>query len=173
MGPPVRVSLDATAIPARPAGGGRYVVELARALGTRPDVDVTVLARRGDGGRWRALPGDSVVEQAPASRPARLAWEQVVLPRQLGRLPVDLHHAPHYTMPRRARLPTVVTIHDLTFFDHPEWHERVKAPPRQRPRVRERGHGGASRHPPGTGRAGARDPPRRRPRSLPADGRRR
>ena len=128
MGPPVRVSLDATAIPARPAGGGRYVVELARALGTRPDVDVMVLARRGDGGRWRALPGDSVVEQAPASRPARLAWEQVVLPRQLGRLPVDLHHAPHYTMPRRARLPTVVTIHDLTFFDHPEWHERVKAP---------------------------------------------
>jgi glycosyltransferase involved in cell wall biosynthesis len=23
-------------------------------------------------------------------------------------------------------LPTVVTVHDLTFFDHPEWHERSK-----------------------------------------------
>ncbi len=29
-------------------------------------------------------------------------------------------------MPERARLPQVVTIHDLTFFDHPEWHEKSK-----------------------------------------------
>jgi glycosyltransferase involved in cell wall biosynthesis len=25
-----------------------------------------------------------------------------------------------------AKLPRVVTVHDLTFFDHPEWHEKVK-----------------------------------------------
>jgi len=29
-------------------------------------------------------------------------------------------------MPFRAAMPVVVTIHDLTFFDHPEWHERSK-----------------------------------------------
>jgi glycosyltransferase involved in cell wall biosynthesis len=29
-------------------------------------------------------------------------------------------------MPERARLPIVVTVHDMTFFDHPEWHERSK-----------------------------------------------
>jgi glycosyltransferase involved in cell wall biosynthesis len=29
-------------------------------------------------------------------------------------------------MPERSRLPRVVTIHDLTFLDHPEWHERSK-----------------------------------------------
>jgi len=29
-------------------------------------------------------------------------------------------------MPELARLPAVVTIHDCTFFDHPEWHERSK-----------------------------------------------
>ena len=38
----------------------------------------------------------------------------------------DVWHAPHYTMPRRGRTPTVVTIHDLTFFTNPEWHERSK-----------------------------------------------
>jgi glycosyltransferase involved in cell wall biosynthesis len=48
------------------------------------------------------------------------------LPRLLDRLGVEVHHGPHYTMPERARLPRVVTIHDLTFFDHPEWHERKK-----------------------------------------------
>ena len=120
------VSLDVSAIPAQPAGAGRYVVELARALGRRDDVELTVVARRADGARWRALGGVNVVEQAPQPRPVRLLWEQVGLPRLLAQLAVDVHHGPHYTMPRRARVPQVVTIHDLTFFDHPEWHERAK-----------------------------------------------
>ena len=29
-------------------------------------------------------------------------------------------------MPLRLGIPAVVTVHDLTFFDHPEWHERSK-----------------------------------------------
>jgi len=124
----VRTSLDATAIPDRPAGGGRYVLELASALARRDDVDVTVVTRRGDGARWRELGRTSVVERAPAARPLRLMWEQVALPRLLRDLAVDVHHGPHYTMPQRASLPKVVTIHDVTFFEHPEWHERSKAP---------------------------------------------
>ena len=126
--PRVRVSLDVSAIPERPAGGGRYVVELTKALAVRADTKITAVARRGDGERWRALPGVDVTEGAPASRPMRLAWEQVALPGLLRRLNVDLHHGPHYTMPERASLPKVVTVHDVTFFEHPEWHERVKAP---------------------------------------------
>jgi len=106
----VRVSLDATAVPARPVGAGRYVLELASALSHRDDVDLVV------------------VDKAPSLRPLRLAWEQVRLPGVLRGLSVDVHHAPHYTMPERARVPTVVTIHDMTFFDHPEWHERKKTP---------------------------------------------
>jgi glycosyltransferase involved in cell wall biosynthesis len=39
---------------------------------------------------------------------------------------VDVWHSPHYTMPHRAVTPTVVTIHDMTFFTNPEWHERSK-----------------------------------------------
>jgi glycosyltransferase involved in cell wall biosynthesis len=58
----------------------------------------------------------------------RLAWEQVSLPGVVRGLDIDVHHGPHYTMPERASLPKVVTVHDMTFFDHPEWHERVKAP---------------------------------------------
>ena len=55
-------------------------------------------------------------------------------------------------MPERSRVPCVVTIHDCTFFDHPEWHVRSKALlfrrairhaclHAARPRLRERGHG--------------------------------
>jgi glycosyltransferase involved in cell wall biosynthesis len=42
-------------------------------------------------------------------------------------LDLEVHHGPHYTMPSRAPLPCAVTIHDCTFFDHPEWHVRTKA----------------------------------------------
>ena len=127
---PVRVSVDATAVPERPGGAGRYVIELVAALAGLDTVDLTVVCRRGDEARWR--PGrDSapvtVAEAGPSRRPVRLAWEQVVLPRLLSRLAVDVHHAPHYTMPHLAGLPTVVTVHDLSFFSHPEWHERTKA----------------------------------------------
>ncbi|MBV8981545.1 MAG: glycosyltransferase family 4 protein [Acidimicrobiia bacterium] len=120
----VRVSLDATAIPARPVGAGRYVLELASAMSKREDVELVVVSRRGDGARWPS----PVVERAPRPRPLRLLWEQTALPRVLRELHVDVHHAPHYTMPERSRVPAVVTVHDMTLFDHPEWHERKKVP---------------------------------------------
>jgi len=124
---PVAVSLDVSAVPDNPSGAGRYTIDLAAALSRRDDVALTFVARSGDGARWEALsPGAQVVARAPRSRPLRLAWEQVRLPRLLRSLPVKAHHAPHYTMPESSDLPTVVTIHDLTFFDHPEWHERGK-----------------------------------------------
>ncbi len=126
----VRVSLDATAVPAKPGGAGRYVLNLAAEL-TGPDladeVEVTVVCRQGDRARWEAKAGAGrVVDVAPARRPLRLAWEQTALPHLLNRMPVDVHHGPHYTMPVAARGPSVVTVHDLSFFSHPEWHQPAK-----------------------------------------------
>jgi glycosyltransferase involved in cell wall biosynthesis len=126
---PLELSLDVSAVPATPAGAGRYTVELAAALLDRTDVDLTVVARHHDAARWgRLAPArrPTVAAVAPGPRPLRLAWEQVGLPGVLRRAAVDVHHGPHYTMPERARLPVVVTVHDCTFFDHPEWHERSK-----------------------------------------------
>jgi glycosyltransferase involved in cell wall biosynthesis len=125
----LRVSLDVSAVPVDPRGAGRYTLELAKALGRRDDLALTLVARTGDAGRWASLlPAASVLASAPGPRPLRLAWEQVALPSVLRRQPLDVHHGPHYTMPERARLPVVVTVHDLTFFDHPQWHERAKVP---------------------------------------------
>ena len=126
----MRVSLDVTAVPAAPAGAGRYVLELASALVRRPDGDpeLSLVARHDDGARWRGVVGrrGRVDAAAPSARPLRLAWEQAVMPGRLVRAGATVHHAPHYTMPERSRLPAVVTVHDCTFFDHPEWHERAK-----------------------------------------------
>ncbi len=123
----MRVCLDATAVPGRPAGAGRYVLDLAGALAQRDDVKATVMCRRGDEARWQSGPGDNLaLGRAPSQRPLRLAWEQLRLPAILDRLPVDVHHGPHYTMPERASLPQVVTVHDLTLLEHPSWHEPAK-----------------------------------------------
>jgi glycosyltransferase involved in cell wall biosynthesis len=121
------VSVDATAIPTAAAGAGQYALEIVRALDRRDDVSLTVITRRADASRWRArAPRASVVPLAPEARPLRLAWEQVLLPRRLRSLPVAVHHGLHYTMPERASLPVVVTVHDCTYFDHPEWHQPAK-----------------------------------------------
>ena len=118
----MKVALDASAIPDPPGGAGRYVLALAGALHRRDDVDLTVVSRKGDVARWPA----PVLDRAPARRPLRLAWEQVGLPQAVRGLRADVHHGPHYTMPLALGLPAVVTIHDLSFFTHPEWHQRTK-----------------------------------------------
>lgn len=123
----VAVALDATAVPDRPAGAGRYVLDLAAALARRDDVALNIVSRSGDDGRWRSRsPGAVVHGRAPAQRPLRLVWEQLRLPEVLARLSVDVHHGPHYTMPERATLPRVVTVHDLSLVEHPGWHQPAK-----------------------------------------------
>lgn len=122
----LRILLDVSAVPAQPVGAGVYTMALASGLARHGGVELHLLARRGDE-RWPAVaPGAVVHSWAPQRRPARLAWEQVGAGRVTDRLAPDVYHGPHYTLPLRTRARTVVTVHDLTFFDHPEWHERAK-----------------------------------------------
>jgi glycosyltransferase involved in cell wall biosynthesis len=125
---PLAMTLDVSAVPAQPGGAGYYTMALASGLAARDDVALTLLARRGDTERWPVLAGRASLRAAvPASRPGRLVFEQLGFPSTLRSLGVALHHGPHYTMPHRAPVPCVVTIHDCTFFDHPEWHLPTKA----------------------------------------------
>jgi glycosyltransferase involved in cell wall biosynthesis len=123
----LRVSVDVSAVPSEPAGAGRYTLDLVATLAGRDDLVLHLIARAGDEDRWTAMgPAVTVHAEVPRPRPLRLAWEQARLPQLLSRLAVDVHHSPHYTMPESADVPRVVTVHDLTFYDHPEWHQRSK-----------------------------------------------
>jgi glycosyltransferase involved in cell wall biosynthesis len=123
----VRVLLDVSAVPARPVGAGMYTVALASGLSAHRAVDLHLLTRHDDAERWVGLaPTATVHASAPARRPVRLAWEQARGPALADHVRADVWHGPHYTMPLRASVPCAVTVHDLTFFDHPEWHERSK-----------------------------------------------
>jgi glycosyltransferase involved in cell wall biosynthesis len=123
----VRVLLDVSAVPARPVGAGVYTIAIAHGLDGRGDVELHLLTRHADGKRWSSIaPGAVVHADAPDPRPLRVAWEQLGAPKLARAVRPDVWHGPHYTMPLRVSVPTVVTVHDLTFFDHPEWHERSK-----------------------------------------------
>ncbi|MGX7680709.1 glycosyltransferase family 4 protein [Jatrophihabitans sp. DSM 45814] len=129
----MRVLLDATAIPADRGGVGRYLDGLIPALAARarsnsaPDLHLTVACQGRDAELYRRT--GAAVLVAPgriAGRAQRLAWEQTGLPRMVRAHSIDVVHSPHYTMPVLAGVPTVVTLHDATFFSDPVLHTAVK-----------------------------------------------
>ncbi len=123
----MRLALDVSAVPARPVGAGVYTLNLVRALAALGEAELHLVARRDDGRRWAELAPDATCHaSAPAARPGRLVWEQARAPALAARHGTDVWHGPHYTLPLRLAAPGVVTVHDLTFFEHPEWHERSK-----------------------------------------------
>jgi glycosyltransferase involved in cell wall biosynthesis len=124
-----RVLLDATAIPGERGGVGRYVDNLVEALDAA-GAALSVVCQHADAETFaRLAPHSRIILTAEelGSRPARLAWEQTTLPRLARRLPVDVIHSPHYTMPLAASVPSVVTLHDATFFSDRSLHVGVKA----------------------------------------------
>jgi len=123
------VLVDATCVPADRGALGRYVDGLVQAL-AEAGADLALACQRADEERYaRLLPGARIVPGPPAiaHRPARLAWEQSGLPLVATQVEAKVIHSPHYSMPLRPGLPTVVTIHDLAFFTAPDTHSPVTA----------------------------------------------
>jgi glycosyltransferase involved in cell wall biosynthesis len=123
----LEVAIDVSAIPKRTAGAGYYVVELVRALAKRGDLSLAIVSRRDDETRWQIGERTSTFALAPPSAAGRLAFGEVGLARALSRrVHPDVVHGPHYTLPARSQTPAAVTVHDLTLWDRPEWHDRSK-----------------------------------------------
>jgi len=114
----MRIAIDASAVPRQMAGAGVYTYQLIRALAKVVDRHrFVVFARRGVfdelAARTRRV---RVVHVDPPSRPARLIWEQTVLPLLLRRLRIDVLHSTHHHTPiAAAGVRRVITIHDVTF----------------------------------------------------------
>jgi len=73
---------------------------------------------------WAAIP-NTEVRAVPFSRwprPKSQLWEQAVLPLEVRRRGCALVHHPMITCPRWSLgTRSVVTLHDLNFYHHPEW----------------------------------------------------
>jgi len=139
----MRVVIHATPLVGHRTGVGHYTAELIRALAATGQVRVSLYPRPVlaqvrtwfGGGPRPADPAAASANRRPLLRrilrvPFRWGWRAMIEteariafhPRR-----VDLYHEPNF-FPLRTRLPTVVTVHDLSAVLHPEWHpaDRVK-----------------------------------------------
>jgi len=119
----LHVGIDGRAFSSPAAGIRRYARGLTGALMALPDLRITVLG----GGPEGVPPGVRQTGEAwhPPGNPG---WSLLGLPRSAARAGVDVLHALAYTAPFWARMPVVVTIHDVSYARHPEWYPHQRDP---------------------------------------------
>lgn len=115
----MRIAVDARELCGRPTGVGRYLSELLTEWSASDAAAVhvwTLIAHQPptvpDG--WK-----NVIHLLPGN--GGTLWEQATLAAELRRGGFDLLFAPGYTAPLPISTPTVLTIHDVSYFAHPEW----------------------------------------------------
>lgn len=114
----LRVHFDAHQIGRHQTGNETYVRELLGELGRRPEVAVTALLER-EAHASLGLPPGMARSRVPRQGLARLA----VMAWEARRSHPDLLHAIYFAPPL-AGVPTVLTVHDISFELHPESFSR-------------------------------------------------
>jgi glycosyltransferase involved in cell wall biosynthesis len=126
---PLQIGVDARELLGNRTGVGRYLAALCaewlalpvhgphefvlygQAPGDTPAVLGAPFKDEGNGPfRYQVVPGDGGTW-----------WEQTRLAAAVNASGLDVLFAPGYAAPLRARMPVVVTIHDVSFETHPEW----------------------------------------------------
>jgi len=117
----MRIGIDARELSGRATGVGRYLSGLLNEW-ARPGYEAgrhefVLYAEAAIGAELDARRfGTRLIPGAPGTW-----WEQVRLPRVIRQDHLDVWFGPAYTTPLSLNLPTVVTIHDVSFAAHPEW----------------------------------------------------
>ena len=115
----MRVAVDVRELCGRPTGVGRYLRGLLEAwsrnaAAQRHQWALYAHARATLPDRW-----DEHLRVVEGS--GGTLWEQRSLPAALRRHRPDVLFAPGYTAPLTVAAPVVLTVHDVSFFAHPEW----------------------------------------------------
>ncbi|MBI5885222.1 MAG: glycosyltransferase family 4 protein [Deltaproteobacteria bacterium] len=114
----MRIGINALyLIPGKVGGSETYIRNLARGLAQAGSGhEFFIFINKESAGVFETeAPGMQVVQcnVAAASRPARIIWEQFVLPLQLRRLKIDVLLSAGMTTPFVSGVPSVVVIYDL------------------------------------------------------------
>jgi len=117
----VRIAVDGRELGGRATGVGRYLVRLLAEWARLPAASghEFVIYVPPDSGAAPIQATNQTLREVSGGHGT--IWEQIHLRRVVGRDRADVLFAPGYTAPLLARVPTVVTIHDLSFAAHPEW----------------------------------------------------
>ncbi len=114
----MRVAIDARALLSQKTGIGTYTRGIASGLAKLPGVEVGLFAPRPLSDGDRAGSWSVMADQHPFG----MVWAQTTLPRRCLDWKADVLLCALTIAPVRARLPVVSVVHDLTPWEHPEWH---------------------------------------------------
>src|SRR5262245_1309271 len=121
----MRIAFDGTTLRPGRTGVGYYTDHLLQHLAREAAaVDLVVVSNRSVD-TSAPLPPRVKVVTSPWRVP-RLVWMQTTAPRLLKQLRADVAHFTNGMVPLVSRVPTVVTIHDMSLTLHPRYH-----PPRR------------------------------------------
>jgi glycosyltransferase involved in cell wall biosynthesis len=116
----VQIAIDARELVSRPTGVGRYLSRLMDNWETLPAARAhrfTLLAH----GPISVPTYGLDIQRLVLPGKGGTGWEQGTLLRAVRRLAPDVLFAPGYTAPLLCAVPTVLTVHDVSFAAHPEW----------------------------------------------------
>jgi glycosyltransferase involved in cell wall biosynthesis len=116
------VGMDATPLTVETGGVCRYTAQLASSLAaTFPDDTVHLLSDQPFS--FDALARNLDVHPGPPGRSIDRRWWSVGLPRALRRLRAAVFHGTDFSVPYAPLLPAVMTLHDLSPWRDPAWHD--------------------------------------------------
>jgi glycosyltransferase involved in cell wall biosynthesis len=121
----VRVAIEACALSLSSGGLQRYTAELSLALARCFPEDEYFLASD----QSFPMPGPVPANLSRGGGPRNFLerrWWLCGLPRELTRLRADLVHGPDFAVPYLNRLPSVLTLHDLSPWMDPHWHAAAR-----------------------------------------------
>ncbi len=118
----MRVAVDAHAIGGHLTGNEVYVRSLLNAFGAHGR-DCEFLAYVSADEARRDIPGRIATRRVSRNPLLRLGFD---LPRRVRQDRPDLLHV-QYTAPLACAAPVVVSVHDVSFLEHPEYFKRVRA----------------------------------------------
>lgn len=121
----MRFSVDAHAIGRHLTGNEVYVRNLLTGFAALDGTSdfIAYLSRDIDAASASGVPGRFRTKQVSANAFVRLGLD---LPRRLREDQPDLLHV-QYTAPLRSSVPLVVSVHDISYIDHPEYFTLARA----------------------------------------------
>ncbi len=118
----LHVGIDARELLGRPTGVGRFLEKLLQTWAAEPDLPLRfTLFLPAPPPAWTDRLGGRFTTVVDPAGSAGTWWEQFRLPRLAARARIDVLLSPGYTAPLRLPCRSVVVIHDVSFFAHPEW----------------------------------------------------
>ncbi len=127
-------------VPDKPVGVGKYLLELIKNINSLPrSFELNLYTRQNDFDRWNAVVGHKDVLKnkdvlnnkvvvhniVPSNKAIRVGYENLILGRIVNSS--NIFHSPHYSVPLNLKIPLIVNIHDLIFFENSTYHQFAKA----------------------------------------------